>query len=165
MVDSGIKAHPSVTEMFDGLSTRTRQKYDYLIFDIFKKDGDKDMKVHVVSSPALKSSEEKYADTDTGKSTKVWYAFAEELKASKDPKIGICYLDFNKKDGAATDKLVFVYWMPETSKPKLRMIYSSTKESLKKKLNTSFAEVQKTDPEDIDYVEIVKDITKGNCQL
>jgi len=168
MVDSGIKMHQTVFDMYtDGFATRTKQKYDYLILDILKKEGKKHDEIYVTSAPEVNHSATQYADVDTGKSTKEWYAFAKELKESKQPKFGLCYLDFKTKDGNSTSKMVFIHWSDDdTATPSKKMKFSSTKISLTKKLGGGFVEHPTVSDESaLDFVTVVKEISKQNCSF
>ena len=63
-----------------------------------------------------------------------------------------CYAIFDfewAQDGATRSKLIFVSWIPDTAKVQQKMIYASTKESLKSKIEGGLVEIQATDKSEI----------------
>ncbi|KAM3144295.1 hypothetical protein pb186bvf_003459 [Paramecium bursaria] len=54
------------------------------------------------------------------------------------------------------EKIVFIFWSPDTQAVKEKMIYSSAKEALKKKLPGIAKELQANDPSEVDEKELVK---------
>jgi len=66
-------------------------------------------------------------------------------------------------DGGAREKILFVLWSADGSKTKSKMLYTSSKDAIKKKLNLLGSDIQATDPSEIDYnvvLEKVKTFTK-----
>jgi len=90
---------------------------------------------------------EKVAPTSAG-----WSDFEKDLPKD-DCRYGIYDFEY-EKDGGRRNKIVFVVWCPETSKIKSKMLYTSTKDSLKKKLVGIGTEVQATDASEIAYDEV-----------
>lgn len=166
MVDSGIKTDPEALKLFtDGMSKKKSAKYDFLIFKLGKKEGSKTEMVIIEELADIGSCEEKYKDVDLKGVPASWYGFQERMGGEKEARYGIAYCDFKTKDNRDTDKLVFIYWNPDTGKLGDKMKYSSTKLSFIKKLNTAMSEVQASDAQDITYREVVTSISKGDCKF
>eukprot|EP01087_Luapelamoeba_hula_P020572 TRINITY_DN7041_c0_g2_i1.p1 TRINITY_DN7041_c0_g2~~TRINITY_DN7041_c0_g2_i1.p1 ORF type:complete len:137 (+),score=24.86 TRINITY_DN7041_c0_g2_i1:110-520(+) len=89
----------------------------------------------------------------TGAPTATWENFTADLPRD-DCRYGIFDFEY-EKDGGRRNKIVFVVWCPETSKIKPKMLYTSTKDSLKKKLVGIGTEVQATDSSEISRAEVL----------
>jgi len=64
------------------------------------------------------------------------------------------------KDGGQRNKIVFAVWCPESSKIKPKMLYTSTKDSLKKKLVGLAVEIQATDSSEISREAVMEKVDK-----
>lgn len=53
-------------------------------------------------------------------------------------------------DGPASNKIIFIVWLPDTAKVKSKMIYAASKDALKKKLIGIGSEIQATDPSELE---------------
>mmetsp|Transcript_31080 Transcript_31080/g.88711 ORF Transcript_31080/g.88711 Transcript_31080/m.88711 type:complete len:139 (+) Transcript_31080:68-484(+) len=92
--------------------------------------------------------------------TEVVVDFVADANATYDDFVGklpendcryIVY-DFEYDAGEGKrNKILFVVWAPDTAKIKSKMLYASTKDSVRKKLVGIGAEVQATDLSEIDY--------------
>ena len=58
---------------------------------------------------------------------------------------------FKAEDGGDRNKILFVLWCPDSAKVKAKMIYTSTKDSIRKKLVGVGTEIQATDKAEIAY--------------
>ncbi|KAF9221591.1 cofilin [Gyrodon lividus] len=56
-----------------------------------------------------------------------------------------------EKDGAKRNKICFVSWSPDTAKVKHKMVFASSREGLKRRLDGIQLEIQGTDPTEIEY--------------
>jgi cofilin len=63
---------------------------------------------------------------------------------------------FDSADGGKRSKLVFISWSPEKASVKQKMIYSSSKDALRRSLNGIHTEIQGTDYSEISH-EVVLD--------
>lgn len=71
----------------------------------------------------------------TGANTESYDDFAEKLsQITNDCRYGLIDLDVTTKDGRPTSKLVFLSWSPDTARVKSKMLYASSKESIKRVL-------------------------------
>jgi cofilin len=84
--------------------------------------------------------------------------FDEFIKAlpEKDCRFGVFDFEWTK-DGGSRKKLCFVQWSPENSPIKSKMIYSASKDGLRKALGSGIGvEVQATDPGEIAYETVLE---------
>jgi len=94
----------------------------------------------------------------TAPNSATWADFEKDLPKD-DCRYGIFDFEY-EKDGGRRNKIVFVVWCPETSKIKSKMLYTSTKDSLKKKLVGIGCEVQATDASEISFDEVMARVDK-----
>lgn len=58
-------------------------------------------------------------------------------------------------------KITFIAWSPDDAGIQPKMIYASSKESLKRTLNGIATEFQANDEDDIDYTTVLNKVSKG----
>lgn len=75
------------------------------------------------------------------------------------PRYAVVDIPFTTKSGADTEKLIFVYWCPEGCKPKQKMVYSSTKDAIRKALPGIQSEFQATDLDDMKLEDLQKKLS------
>jgi len=63
---------------------------------------------------------------------------------------------FKAEDGGDRNKILFVLWCPDNAKVKSKMIYTSTKDSIRKKLVGVGSEIQATDKAEIAYEAVLE---------
>eukprot|EP00755_Sulcionema_specki_P027259 Sspe_Gene.1761::Locus_586_Transcript_1_1_Confidence_1.000_Length_602::g.1761::m.1761/K05765/CFL; cofilin len=68
---------------------------------------------------------------------------------------------FEKDDGVSKTKLFFITWNPDAGKVKTRMLYSGSKDALKKKIAGGLIELQANDIGDLDEKDILGKAKKG----
>jgi len=148
MAQSGVSVHPDCVNAFNDLKLGKSTKW------IIYKISD-DWKEIVV--------EETSQEDD-------WSVFREKLlnSKSKDKKgkegIGGRYAvyDVEYEMGEGTrNKIVFLSWIPDDSPQYPRMMYSTSKEALKRSLTGLAVDVQANDPEDIEWDNIKGKASKG----
>jgi cofilin len=72
--------------------------------------------------------------------------------------------EYTLADGGQRSKLVFITWCPDSSSIKDKMMYASSKDALKKKLNGLQNEVQATDEDELDEDDIQNKISGGGTR-
>ncbi|KAK7184265.1 hypothetical protein DPSP01_002741 [Paraphaeosphaeria sporulosa] len=101
-----------------------------------------------------------------------WSAFREKLinAKSKDKKgkegIGGRYavydVSYELESGEGTrSKITFISWCPDDAPQYPRMMYSSSKEAIKRALNGLAADIQANDADDIEWDSILTRVSKG----
>ncbi|KAF2811287.1 actin depolymerizing protein [Mytilinidion resinicola] len=58
------------------------------------------------------------------------------------------------------NKIAFISWVPDDSPQHPRMMYSSSKESIKRSLNGFHADIQANDADDIEYDNIIQRVSR-----
>ncbi|SZF03315.1 unnamed protein product [Blumeria hordei] len=103
-----------------------------------------------------------------------WEYFREKLlsarsvqkngQMAKDPRYAIYDFHYQLTDGEGyRNKIVFLAWSPDDSGVKPKMVYASSKGSLKKSLDGIAYDFQLNDSEDIEYDSIVKNISRAKA--
>jgi cofilin len=100
---------------------------------IFKIEGDKEI---VLESDGAR--EETYDQ------------FSESLRASGEPRYGVVDVEFETADGRPNSKIVFVAFVPDTAKVKQKMIYSGSKDALKRVLLGIMVDINATDASELE---------------
>ncbi|KIW09596.1 uncharacterized protein PV09_00465 [Verruconis gallopava] len=150
MAASGVSVHPDCISAFNDLKLGKNTKY------IIYKISD-DWKEIVV--------EETSENGD-------WDQFREKLlnAKSKDKKgkegIGGRYavfdVQYELETGEGTrNKITFISWVPDDAPQYPRMMYSSSKDALKRSLNGLAADIQANDADDIEFETILSRVSKG----
>ena len=119
---SGITVTDECMVAFDEI--KKKKLHRYVIFSISE-----DNKFVICSSKGERSS--------------TYAQFVEGL-----PKTTPAYVIYDyeyMKEDVQRDKLVFISWIPDTAKTKPKMMYASTKDSVKAKIEGGVVEVQSTD--------------------
>merc|ERR1711953_618321 len=105
---------------------KLKHKIGYLVFKVDKKDANSKKQAIVVESEGVKA--------DIGDDWRE--SFIEKVKESGSCRYGV--IDWN-------NKLLFVSWVPDTSKPKDKMVYASIKEAFIQSLVGIQHKIQCTD--------------------
>ncbi|KAF9282628.1 cofilin [Linnemannia elongata] len=128
MATSGVKVHSSCVDTF--LELKLKKTHKYIIYKI----SDDLETIEVVKT----SSDEDYDN------------FLKELP-SEDCRWAVYDFAFKSADGGDRNKIVFYSWAPDNAKVKPKMLYSSSKEGLRKVLNGLAVEIQGTDFDEVSY--------------
>merc|ERR1712096_521667 len=88
--------------------------------------------------------------------------YAEFLEAvpENEPRYAVCDVSYTTADGRPQEKLVFFLWSPDNCGVRDKMLYASSKDALRKKLDGVHKEVQANDRSDMEEKEIVTQLTK-----
>ncbi|KAF4438415.1 cofilin [Fusarium austroafricanum] len=79
------------------------------------------------------------------------------------PRYAVYDVDYDLGEDGKRTKTIFISWVPQTSPIKLRMLYASTMEYLKKAVNIGVF-IHADDPEDIEWEEVVKTASGGKAK-
>ncbi|KAL1304444.1 hypothetical protein AAFC00_003441 [Neodothiora populina] len=149
MAQSGVSVAPECISAFNDLKLGKSTKW--IIYKI--SDDWKEIVVEETSSTADYS------------------AFREKLlnAKSKDKKgkegIGGRYavydMEYETAGEGSRSKITFISWVPDDASQYPRMMYSSSKEAIKRALNGLAADIQANDPDDIEYDTVVSRVSKG----
>mmetsp|Transcript_26103 Transcript_26103/g.38638 ORF Transcript_26103/g.38638 Transcript_26103/m.38638 type:complete len:145 (-) Transcript_26103:308-742(-) len=86
----------------------------------------------------------------TGDRSKTYDDFVEELP-EHECRYGLIDVEFESSDGRETSKMVFISWVPDTSKIREKMVYSGSKEAIKTALNGCGIHINATDQSELDF--------------
>eukprot|EP00916_Digyalum_oweni_P023239 GHVL01038612.1.p1 GENE.GHVL01038612.1~~GHVL01038612.1.p1 ORF type:complete len:137 (+),score=19.99 GHVL01038612.1:58-468(+) len=85
----------------------------------------------------------------TGDKSLTYQDFVKALPP-EEPRYGVVDVQYDTPDGRPQEKIVFVGWSPDNCGVKLRMLYASSKDSIKRKLQGCAKDVQANDLGDLD---------------
>jgi len=89
----------------------------------------------------------------TGDKDKTFDEFTTILKGLNEPRYAVIDFYYTTEDGRPQEKLCFVFWSPDTSPVKKKMLYAASKDAIKKPLTGIHAELQCADAADLDKKE------------
>jgi len=150
MASSGVSVAPECITAFNELKLGKSMKWIiYKISDDWKE---------IVVEETSKESE--------------WADFREKLlnAKSKDRKgkegIGGRYavfdVQYELESGEGTrNKITFISWCPDDAPQYPRMMYSTSKEAIKRALNGLAADIQANDADDIEFENVISRVSKG----
>ena len=118
---TGITVSDDCVTTFNDM--KTSKKFQYIIFTI------KDQKEVVIGETGVRGAS--YDD------------FVAKLE-NDQPCYAVFDFEYDTPDGKR-GKLLFFSWIPDTAKVRPKMIYASTKEGLKQKIEGGLVDVQATD--------------------
>ncbi|KAK3062340.1 hypothetical protein LTS18_004329, partial [Coniosporium uncinatum] len=146
---SGVSVHPDCITAFNELKLGKDTKW--IIYKI--SDDWKEIVVEETSKQA-----------DFG-------AFREKLLNAKSKNkrgeegIGGRYavydLEYDTAGEGKRSKITFIAWCPDDAPQYPRMMYSSSKEAIKRALNGLAADIQANDADDIEYDSVISRVSKG----
>ncbi|KAK3062643.1 cofilin [Coniosporium uncinatum] len=149
MAQSGVSVHPDCITAFNELKLGKDTKW--IIYKI--SDDWKEIVVEETSKQA-----------DFG-------AFREKLLNAKSKNkrgeegIGGRYavydLEYDTAGEGKRSKITFIAWCPDDAPQYPRMMYSSSKEAIKRALNGLAADIQANDADDIEYDSVISRVSKG----
>jgi cofilin len=82
--------------------------------------------------------------------------FMKEAEEKKECRYGVYDAEFELRDGQKRSKLVFFLWSPEGAKIKQKMVYTSSKDYLKRSLVGIGKEVQACDHGDLAWTNVLE---------
>merc|ERR1719465_112816 len=89
-----------------------------------------------------------------GDASKTFADFVAALPEDQ-PRYALVEVDYKTDDGRDQSKLTFVYWSPDDkTSVKEKMLYASTKDTLKKKFTGIMKEVQANDLGDLEWKDV-----------
>uniref|UniRef100_A0A6U6TV89 ADF-H domain-containing protein n=1 Tax=Zooxanthella nutricula TaxID=1333877 RepID=A0A6U6TV89_9DINO len=136
MAVSGVKVDDTCLEAYTEI--KMGKKLRFVLFKIEDK-----------TNIVVERKEEK-TDGSTG-----WDAFVEAVPDA-EPRYALIEVDYKTEDGRDQSKLTFVFWSPDDGPVKEKMLYASTKDTIKKKFTGIMKEVQANDKGDLEYKNILE---------
>ena len=102
----------------------------------------------------IENDSEVVLDT-VGDREKTYDEFAAAIQESGEPRYGVVDYEFTTNDGRPNSKIVFVSWVPDTAKVKQKMVYSGSKDALKRVLLGIMVDINATDASELDHTTCV----------
>ncbi|RBR13270.1 uncharacterized protein FIESC28_08236 [Fusarium coffeatum] len=134
---SGVSVNSGCVDTYQALKLKKNHK-----FIIFNLSHDR---TEIVVDQTSESSE--------------WDDFTSSLPEN-EPRWAVYDFHYEGPDGGARNKLVFVSWSPDTAKIKAKMVFSSSRDALRRALVGIGAEIQATDYSDITYEEVLGKVSR-----
>lgn len=137
-MSSGVTVHPDCVPIFNDL--KIGHKYRYIVYSLTDD-------LHQIR--ALKT-----APPDAS-----YDSFVEEFKEAEEKRqcrYGVYDAEYKLNDGQTRQKLVFFLWSPEAATVKQKMVYTSSKDYLRKALIGIGKEVQACDYGDLAWSSVLE---------
>lgn len=135
---SGVSVQAECVEVFNQI--KLKHMYKYIVYSL--TDDFTQIKVECTGKPN--------ADYDE---------FVECLKQAEEKqqcRYGVYDAAYNLQDGQKRNKLVFFLWSPETAKIKQKMLYTSSKDALKRSLVGIGKDLQACDHGDLAWTNVME---------
>ncbi|MFJ7272606.1 actin-binding ADF family protein [Streptomyces sp. NPDC099050] len=113
----------------------------------------KELATRKVNTVLYRLSDDFSAIVPDSKGTMTYEDFVKALPEN-EPRYAIHDYEFATTDGRKTSKIVLFSWVPESSPIKHKMVYASSKSTLRATLSGIAVEIQATDPGDLDREEV-----------
>ncbi|KAF9579117.1 cofilin, partial [Lunasporangiospora selenospora] len=136
---SGVQVSPNCITAFNDL--KLGKKHYYIIYKI------SDDQTEIVVEKAVEKS-----------SNQTFDFFTSELK-SDECRWAVLDFDYETTEGPR-NKICFITWAPESAKIRSKMIYASSKDSIRKSLPGIGAEIQATDFDEVSHEAILEKVTR-----
>ncbi|KFY99452.1 hypothetical protein V500_01369 [Pseudogymnoascus sp. VKM F-4518 (FW-2643)] len=131
---------------------KLKKKYKFIIFKLSD-----DYKEIVVEDASTDEDWENFREKLVNATTK-----SKSGTVEKGPRYAVYDFKYSLASGdGERNKLIFIAWSPGDASVQSKMIYASSKETLKRSLSGIASELQANDSDDIEYDPIVKIVSKG----
>eukprot|EP00474_Spongospora_subterranea_P008333 CRZ08791.1 hypothetical protein [Spongospora subterranea] len=134
MVSAGLKTEEECMTLFNEL--KLRKKYKYIVYAILDN-------AIIVESKLDGEAPFKYAD------------FVALLSHANSPRFAVLDYCF-EEEGVQRSKIVFIFWCPDSTKTRDKMMYASAKEDFQKKLTGLHKIKQVNDESDLEESELLQ---------
>jgi hypothetical protein len=137
-MSSGVTLHPDCQTVFNEL--KIGHKFRYIIYALTND-------LHQIQVLKTAPPESSFDD------------FVEEFKEAEEKRqcrYGVFDAEYKLNDGQSRKKLVFFLWSPESATVKQKMVYTSSKEYLRKALVGIGKEVQACDHGDLAWASVLE---------
>ena len=105
------------------------------------------------------SSDNKEIIVDQTSESTDWEDFLASLPEDT-PRWAVYDFTYNGPDGGAKNKIVFFTWSPDGARVRAKMIYSSSRDALRRTLTGVGVEIQGTDSSEISYEQVLGKVTR-----
>jgi cofilin len=134
-MSSGVAVDAQCLEAFNDLKLHRRHRF--IIYGL--SDDGQSIVVKKTAAP-----------TDDGLKA-AYESFARQNLPADDCRYVVYDFEYQKEPGLKRNKIVFLVWSPSASRVKAKMMYASSKDALRKRLDGIAVEVQATDADEASY--------------
>merc|ERR1712232_486340 len=96
-------------------------------------------------------SEVEVQELGSGDSSKGTFDEFTKKLPEKEARYAVYDFEYSMEDDGVRQKLCFILWSPDVAKIKSKILYTSSKDAIRKKLQGISAEIQATDASEIAY--------------
>jgi cofilin len=135
---SGVSVHPECVELFNDI--KLKHNHRYLVY-------------------ALTDDLRQIRVLKTAPVTATYDEFVEDLKEAEEKRecrYGVFDAEYELQNGEKRSKLVFFLWSPDSSKVKQKMVYTSSKDALRKALVGVGKDLQANDHGDLAWSNVLE---------
>lgn len=143
---SGVAVTDEAVSAFEEMKIRHTNRY------IVMKISDDKTKIEIEKTLPIGDGD---ASIDT------YNAFVGDCLPEREGRYAVYDFEYTTTEGGKRNKLLFIVWAPDEAPIKEKMLYASSKDALKKKLNGIHFEVQGTDLDEVEYDTIFQKYTGG----
>ncbi|KAF2841657.1 cofilin [Patellaria atrata CBS 101060] len=150
MAQSGVSVHPDCISAFNDL--KLGKSIKYIIYKISD-----DWKEIVVEETSTEANYDEFRE-------KLLNAKSKDRRGKEGigGRYAVYDVEYELESGEGTrSKITFFSWCPDDAPQYPRMMYSSSKEAIKRALNGLAADIQANDADDIEFNNVISRVSKG----
>lgn len=98
---------------------------------------------------------------ESGKREQTYDEFSTKIMETGEPRFGVFDAEFETEDGRPNSKIVFVAYIPDSCKIKQKMVYSGSKDALKRVLLGIMVDINATDAGEMSFDDYVLPKCRG----
>ncbi|KAJ3358032.1 cofilin [Entophlyctis luteolus] len=87
-----------------------------------------------------------------------------ELMPETEGRYGVYDFEYDSGSDGIRNKLVFFLWAPDTATIKSRMLYASSKQAIRQRLDGISTEIQCTDPSELAFEAVFQNLAPANAK-
>jgi len=153
-MNSGVKVCSSCDEDIGNLEKR---KLEYVIFKLVDMEGSTATKYKKVAQKIVVLSTSPFGEDST--TPAAWARFSEKIQ-EEPVAFGCCYFTYQTLDGRSEEKLPFVHWSNEKATVSEKMIASSSKKSIQRRIKSCGPAIQADNKDELKYEEVMDTVKK-----
>jgi len=152
MASSGVSVAPESVKMFNDLKLGKNIKWIIYKIDI-------DGKEIVVDESSTDQDYEVFRQKLIGVQS-TWTTKKGVVQTGLGGRYAVYDVAYKTDDGGERNKIAFIAWVPDVASQIPRMLYSTSKDALKRSLNGFHADIQAMDDEDLEWKNILERVKK-----
>jgi len=154
MASSGVSVAPESIQIFNDLKLGKNIKWIIYKIDI-------DGKEIVVDESSTDQDYEVFRQKLIGAGTQsIWKTVKDVEQTGIGGRYAVFDVAYEVEGGGKRNKIAFITWIPNDASIRPKMLYSTSKEALKRSLNGFHADIQAMDEEDLEWENVLKRVKK-----